>query len=332
MSPTVSIVVPVYNTEKWLLICINSILNQTYKDFELILINDGSQDSSGDICNNIAVEDNRVKVFHVENGGVSKARNLGVKNSTGKYICFIDSDDWVSSDFLETLISKQNTYNVDWVISGYVSKYEKTNTERVYRIDESVSFSNLGAVFIELDLKGIFFTNCGKLYLRDIIIGNNIEFSQSYTMGEDFIFNQEYLFKVNSIAVVDCQNYFYRMAINSTSLINKYVPEYFEINVYLLEKRFEIIKMLNVQDIEYVNYLERKNNEIILSSILNLYKKDCTISTKRKIEQFKKLSVALPDFKTVSTDFIHMLVFFLLKTRFYYLLDLLLRFYYKIKL
>ena len=97
----VSVIVPVYKAEKWLHRCVDSILTQTMEDFELLLIDDGSPDRSGEICDEYAAKDSRVRVFHKENGGVSSARNLGLDNAKGEYICFLDSDDWIDSETLE---------------------------------------------------------------------------------------------------------------------------------------------------------------------------------------------------------------------------------------
>lgn len=99
-NPKISVIVPVYNAEKYLHRCIDSILNQTFPDFELLLIDDGSKDQSGEICDEYAKKDSRVKVFHKENGGVSSARNVGIDNAVGEYICFCDSDDWVEKTWL----------------------------------------------------------------------------------------------------------------------------------------------------------------------------------------------------------------------------------------
>ena len=99
----ISIIVPVYNVEKYLKKCVKSILNQTLDNYEVILVDDGSTDSSGDICERLQSEDNRIKVFHKKNGGLSDARNYGVRYSSGKYITFIDSDDYIRKDYLEIL-------------------------------------------------------------------------------------------------------------------------------------------------------------------------------------------------------------------------------------
>ena len=105
MQEKISIIVPVYNVENYLERCVESILKQTYTNFELLLINDGSTDQSGDLCDQLASKNENIKVFHLENAGVSNARNVGIQNSTGEWITFVDSDDFITPDYLETLIS-----------------------------------------------------------------------------------------------------------------------------------------------------------------------------------------------------------------------------------
>ncbi len=114
MQPAFSIIVPVYNAEKTLQRCVDSILAQTFEDFELILINDGSKDQSGDICDEYAAKDSRVKTVHKTNGGVSSARNAGLRIAQGEYIAFIDSDDYIDNDYLLGF----KHYDADLIISG----------------------------------------------------------------------------------------------------------------------------------------------------------------------------------------------------------------------
>ena len=121
-SPKISIIIPVYNAAKFLHKCINSILAQTFQDFEILLINDGSTDESGAICDRYTLTDNRIRVFHKENGGVSSARNIGLRNACGEWIYFVDSDDTIYNDCLETLIS-QTSDDVDCVTGGYTCVY-----------------------------------------------------------------------------------------------------------------------------------------------------------------------------------------------------------------
>ena len=106
--PLISIVIPVYNTKTFLAQCVDSILLQTYKNFECILVDDGSSDGSGELCDDYSLKDDRVSVFHIQNGGVSKARNYGIAKAKGQYISFIDSDDFVLADYLETMVQLCN--------------------------------------------------------------------------------------------------------------------------------------------------------------------------------------------------------------------------------
>ena len=119
----ISIIVPVYNTEKYLRRCIDSVLAQTYQDFELLLIDDGSKDSSGAICDEYAAQDARVRVFHKENGGVSSARNVGLDNARGEWITFVDADDWIESDMLELLLRKGEETGADIVMGDLLFAY-----------------------------------------------------------------------------------------------------------------------------------------------------------------------------------------------------------------
>ena len=109
-TPKISVIVPVYNAEKSLCRCIDSILTQTYQDFELLLIDDGSKDSSGAICDSYVAKDSRIKVFHKPNGGVSSARNLGIDNAQGEWLTFVDADDYLSYDAYELIVKKIDSY------------------------------------------------------------------------------------------------------------------------------------------------------------------------------------------------------------------------------
>lgn len=117
-KPTISVIVPVYNAEKYLHRCVDSILSQTFTDFEVLLINDGSTDTSGVICDEYAQKDARVRVFHKENGGVSSARNVGIKNMRGLYSIHVDSDDWVEPSYLKDLYSCAKVEN--WILFGVI--------------------------------------------------------------------------------------------------------------------------------------------------------------------------------------------------------------------
>jgi glycosyltransferase involved in cell wall biosynthesis len=125
LNPLISVIVPVYNAEKRLVKCIDSILAQSYIHFELLLINDGSKDSSGTICDAYAQKDNRVKVFHKENGGASSARNIGIEHATGEYIVFVDSDDYVEKDYLSAFfVDPLNEDKFTFVVQSFKSLFD----------------------------------------------------------------------------------------------------------------------------------------------------------------------------------------------------------------
>lgn len=203
----VSIIVPAYNSEESLSRCIESILRQTYTDFELLLIDDGSIDNTKTICNNYAELDSRVRVYHKKNGGVSSARNLGLKFARGEYLTFIDSDDWVDQFYIYNLLSHLDK-GVDLVISynWYIttSKQEQ-EVYPTYRIDDKDSFQ---LMFINSDMH--YHTSpWGKLYRKSIIDDNGLSFDEQMHIGEDLVFLYEYMLLSERIYISSDTNYYY---------------------------------------------------------------------------------------------------------------------------
>lgn len=200
---TISIIVPVYNTEQYLPQCIDSILSQSYADFELLLIDDGSTDGSGTICDAYAQKDKRVRVFHKENGGVSSARNLGLEKAGGEWICFVDSDDELMPNGLQVMVDGISD-EVSMVIAGYIICDD--NGTITYSIDKRVSC----IIDIEKAVKELFAPSdyyyqgyiCSKLLKRSVICRNNIGFS------EDVFFNEDRLFLMQYICIIE-KNVFY---------------------------------------------------------------------------------------------------------------------------
>ena len=185
----ISVIVPVYNTEEYLGKCIESILAQTFTDFELLLIDDGSTDRSGEICDAYAAKDARVKVFHKENGGVSRARNLGIENAQGEYLSFIDSDDTIRPKMYETLLNIANRHQLD-LISSDIELNGKKLANRVPpdrvieqpEIHDTVLpyFSHTGTVGT-----GAYTT---MLIRRSVLTENNIRFYEDFAFQEDLMF------------------------------------------------------------------------------------------------------------------------------------------------
>lgn len=204
----VSIIVPVYNAQKYIEKCINSIVKQTYTNLEILLIDDGSKDKSAQICDLFATKDKRIKVFHIQNQGVSNARNIGLKNMTGEYVFFIDSDDFLDSDAIEILI--QNLEHAEITKLGY--KYIEQN-----EVKRCVSFNKI----INCDdyIKEILFGNAGGHcwgYLINKSTIRNIFFDENTSCMEDTIFIIKCIKNVEFIKLVDSS--FYNYVFNSDSI------------------------------------------------------------------------------------------------------------------
>ena len=230
--PVISVIVPVYNVEKVLYHCIDSILNQSFVDFEILLVNDGSTDNSGRICDKYAEKDTRVKVIHKQNGGVSSARNAGIEAAQGEYICFVDSDDYLESNYLKELIETKKKYpDFDNVWCGFqtVEDYYNNN-KKAYDVerDNDYSFSDLNSI---MDLFEKWFVQMpwNKLYKTKTIVENSIVFPPELSLGEDYIFNLRYLDCTNGKIVVINKPLYDYLRDGKESLDNKYYANLLEI-------------------------------------------------------------------------------------------------------
>lgn len=213
MLPLVSIVVPIYNVEKYLAKCIDSILSQTYRNVELILVDDGSIDLSGRICDDYAKKDVRVKVYHKKNGGVSSARNFGIGVAQGEYIAFVDSDDWVGKDYLENF--QLGKIKSDFYISGALYDIDgAVYSEKKYSRQYVVGVNGIAKAFFSQNLKDNGYP-WGKLFCLSVIRENNIWFDENLTINEDHIFIFEYFSHVHTLYVTDTADYHYLVVDNS---------------------------------------------------------------------------------------------------------------------
>lgn len=200
----ISIIVPVYNVENFLERCIKSILGQTLPNFELILVDDGSPDNSGAICDEYAGKDSRVKVIHKPNGGVSSARNAGIDIARGEWICFIDSDDWINEDYLQGF----NFYkeDADMYLQGYVELISDNKIVAKHQM-KCPRNACIADIIAESERCYIMNSPCFKLFEAHIIYNNNIRFDERLAYGEDHVFSLEYLLHVDTIAFSDRMGY-----------------------------------------------------------------------------------------------------------------------------
>lgn len=214
MSKKISIITPIYNTSKELIKrAVDSVINQSYKDFELLIIDDGSKPEIATFCNSIATNDSRISVYHIPNGGVSKARNFGLDKSSGDYITFLDGDDFLSPQYFEHLIEAMSQTNVSYV---------KCCTERIYtreslglNSERAVSFKEVNTstaiddiCYLKCPYPNIEVTSVwGTLYSREAI--GSIRFREDVSIGEDFIFNIEVIEKLGKVVYVANSDYGY---------------------------------------------------------------------------------------------------------------------------
>lgn len=210
MAPTVSIIVPVYNAEKTIGRCIDSILGQQYTDFELLLVDDGSKDGSGAICDSYALADSRVQVIHKENTGVSDTRNIGISRAAGVYLQFLDSDDWITPDATKLLVETARDHDCDLVISDFY----RVVGERVSRkgdIDEDrvLTREEYAAHMMEQPADFYYGVLWNKLYRRDIVESHRLRMDPELSWCEDFMFNLEYIRHAQRFYALQVPIYYY---------------------------------------------------------------------------------------------------------------------------
>lgn len=231
----ISIIIPVYNVSVYLDQCVGSILDQSYSNWECILVDDGSTDGSGCICDKWARFDSRIKAIHQLNSGVSAARNSGLDLCSGDYICFVDSDDWVNPNYLSDMLGKYSTDNYDIVVSGISRKYDSGEQEVLLPIEDDVSIVGEHTLqFVELNRRNLLYGPTAILYRSHIIDKYRIRFPVTLSYGEDLLFNYSYLNYVNRIGCIPKSNYYYRIS-EGQSLSTKYRDNRFD-NDYRLWK------------------------------------------------------------------------------------------------
>lgn len=204
----ISIIVPVYNAEQYLHRCIDSILAQSYTDFELLLIDDGSKDASGDICDEYASKDTRVRFFHKGNGGVSSARNLGLDNAQGEYITFCDADDYVSEDWLAAY-SEAIANNVDLAIQGYYAIDGNNTVEKQLQPHSGNTIEAKRKLIESQFAQDTYYYLWVKLFRRDLLEAHHIRFDKQSVLGEDTQFISKYLEYAVSFMCIDSMGYYY---------------------------------------------------------------------------------------------------------------------------
>ena len=250
-KPTVSVIVPVYNVEEYLEQCIDSILSQTYKKIDIILVDDGSSDNSSQMCDNYAATDSRIRVFHKENGGLMSAWMAGVGQAIGEYLVFIDSDDWIEPIMIEDLVSCLGVGKKEIICSNYVIEKEKKSIPikqamipgcyNREEIEEIVLPQILGN-----EVRKIHCSRCMKLISKELIVDNMLYCNPEITMGEDLNIMFPAMLDAERIVILE-EGYYYHYRFVDASMVHKYNPKLSE-KVRVL---YQTLKMIIEKKVEY---------------------------------------------------------------------------------
>lgn len=294
-----SIIVPVYKAEKYIHSCIESILTQQCKDFELLLIDDGSPDKSGEICDDYARADKRIRVFHQQNKGVSAARNTGLDNATGRYILFVDADDMLYPNALSVLKQKLDTsdINIDFI------QFSLNNEYNIYETDDKFSDILNSIDYVQAGTMNVCIG--GSLFNNDIIKINHLRFNELIKYAEDQVFIFDYLKYSKSNIRINDVLYFYR--INSSSAVRNMNSEEVIKSIKTLDdyKRTNGLSdiILSNQILVFIYYLAIKCSTPV-SKITDLYDKsdirNCS-ATSRGVRLFYKMAKFSPSLAVILT-------------------------------
>lgn len=204
-TPQISVVIPVYNVEKYLSKCVDSVLAQTFRNIEIILVDDGASDSSGSQCDLYAKKDDRIRVFHKKNGGVSSARNVGLDNALGEWITFVDSDDFISDTYLENLYAPiTSSVCVDFIQAGCTNYID----DKLSTVEQKYNYyCDSEPMYVFNNFRGLSFS---KLFCLDIINSSHLRFDEQMRTAEDMAFTLDYLLHINSYCFITEVGYYYR--------------------------------------------------------------------------------------------------------------------------
>ena len=279
----ISVIVPVYKVERYINKCLDSIVNQTYSNLEILIIDDGSPDNCGKICDDYAEKDKRIKVFHIDNHGVSYARNYGIKYATGNLVSFLDSDDYIDNDFYEKIMIKYNE-SIDFYITNYKKVIKKQEQKCILKNNTNPLLKKEQLYKNILDDNNIGGYLWNKIYKLDIIKKNKIKFDIKIKIMEDLDFNLEYIKYINNAFIINNANYYYVQHSDSTLANANKVN-----NLYSMNKIINKIELYNKEfAIEYkLRFMIEYKKEIVLNHNTKVSKD----ISKMLVNKFKKEKV-----------------------------------------
>lgn len=263
-SPFVSIIIPMYNAELYIKKTICSVINQTYKDFELLIIDDGSTDSSLIICKDLALKDKRIIVLSKSNGGVSSARNYGIKNAKGEWILFVDSDDLINKDYIISFISQLN--NEKLIMQLGCNVIHSNNKNEILSVGKSLCFTNSEKQkFVDLyKIKLLYSAVWGKIFNSRIIKHNHIEFNEGIQNGEDRLFVSNYLLcpEITGFSFVNSIGYNYFLREGSITHSDIKIISYCLSNTYHLKQLILLIEKFGLDNYFIYSAMSETKNKI----------------------------------------------------------------------
>lgn len=254
--PKISIIIPIYNADKYLQRCIDSLLNQSFRDFELLLIDDGSPDRSGEICELYAKQDSRVRVFHKENGGVSVARQFGIEKALGEYSIYVDPDDWVEFNMLEDLYNSAKDTDADMVICDYyIDLPQKSMIKR-----QPVKSTNSKELLIQLFESELMGAMWNKLIKRSLYVQYNVRFPSGVDFCEDYCVIVQFLLHNLKITYLSHAYYHYNQIDNNQSITRNINHLYLRRVMSFISELEHLICFLPDKD----KYLSLKKEEFLI--------------------------------------------------------------------
>lgn len=286
MTPKISVIIPVYNVQDYIEKCIDSLILQTFNDYEIIIVNDGSTDSSIDKIKNLVEKNDNIYVIHKKNGGLSSARNEGLKYAQGEYVIFIDSDDYIEKDFLEKLYKEAKQYNLDIACGGYKKYFANGDIEKKTRNDELMDLGIIKGVdflLVQLENNDYRMEVWDDLYRREFLINNNLLFTEDL-LHEDEDFTPRALLVANRVKLVNTYGYLYRQrenSIMSTKCTIKNVESIYYI-IHEFRRIFESSK----------NEVEKKCLSRLILIMIDIYFGKILLSNEeKKFDLAKKMNV-----------------------------------------
>lgn len=314
-----SVIIPVYNVEKYINRCLKSILSQRYDDLEIIVIDNGSTDSSGSICDTYASEYSNISVYHIENHGVGSARNFGLSKARGEFIYFVDSDDYLVGNLFAEFEDKL-TPDFDLLVFSYYNSFEqemteKNRTKKILPYNGSYDKYDFSKIFKDLFLSDMLYTVWNKFYRREFLIENNISF-EKYELGEDVRFNLNVYREVNKVYLSQDSYYVYVIG-RKGSAMSSYNPKRLQYQLQELELVDSLLKDWNIDSSNLDNTVKAR---ILMSNIHNISKQKLPVIKKVKLVKEICKSKDMADFIRNDSSILNPLVKMLLRCRMYIVL------------